>query len=41
MNICEKTHSKDEEIAGLRDVMAEITQENLALKKVVQPWNSA
>ena len=32
-NIDEKIRSKDEEIARLKDVVAEITQENLALKK--------
>ena len=32
-NIDEKIRSRDEEIARLKDVVAEITQENLALKK--------
>ena len=31
----EKIRSKDEEIARLKDVIAEITQENLALKKKI------
>ena len=34
-NIDEKIRSKDEEIARLKDVIAEITQENLALKKKI------
>ncbi|MGC8514785.1 MAG: transposase [Thermoplasmata archaeon] len=36
-NMDEKIRSKDEEIARLEDVIAEITQENIALKMVVQP----
>ena len=32
-NIDEKIRSKDEEIARLKDVIAEITQENLPIKK--------